>query len=633
MKILLYTLFLIGIFKTAGAQVYSADQIPKDLMPYASAVVRNNETTIEIKDKDNVVYHVKLAVTILNSNGASDGAVALWYKKGTQIKSFKGFIYDEYGKQTAKLGESDLKDSYAAQDFSLFEDIRLKYYTPSNTVYPYTVAYEYEIRTNQSLNISTWMPTGRAAMAVEHSACTLICKPDYAVRYKETNYPGQAQITDNKGLKNYNWQIDHVKARHEEPYSPNLESVVTSVRFAPQNFSYEDISGSYSNWQNLGKWYYDNLLTGRTSLPAETVQQMKDLTAGITDPKEKARKIYEYMQHKTRYVSIQIGIGGYQPFQASEVDQLGYGDCKGLVNYTQALLKAVNIDSYFCVVMAGDQKVNFLSDFAGMNQGNHAILCLPFAKDTTWLECTSKSTPFGFLGTFTDDRLVLANTPEGGKLMRTTKYTTEDNKESRKADFVITEDGKISGSMLTTFACVQFQTREGFPSDFADQVKRVKNVYPINEMNVEDYKLRHNRKPKPVIAENIKFNAPNYASTDNGQLKFMVNPINRIKATPREVRNRNNPLYINRGYSYEDVINYTVPPGYHPDKTLLNVNLQKPFGSYTASVTVVDNQLIYTRKFKLVDGTYSKDAYSDFVDFYEAIVDADNYSITMVKNK
>ena len=48
---------------------YDASLIPKDLLPYASAVVRNEEITIEVKDLDNAIYHVKRAITVLNKNG------------------------------------------------------------------------------------------------------------------------------------------------------------------------------------------------------------------------------------------------------------------------------------------------------------------------------------------------------------------------------------------------------------------------------------------------------------------------------------------------------------------------------------------------------------------------------------
>src|SRR3546814_15272406 len=82
---------------------------------------------------------------------------------------------------------------------------------------------------------------------------------------------------------------------------------------------------------------------------------------------------------------------------AEEVDRLSYGDCKGLANYTQALLEVVGIPSVYTEVNAGDHQRSYLPDFASFGQGNHIILCVPLDGDTTWLECTSKETPFGYL--------------------------------------------------------------------------------------------------------------------------------------------------------------------------------------------------------------------------------------------
>ena len=44
------------------------------------------------------------------------------------------------------------------------------------------------------------------------------------------------------------------------------------------------------------------------------------------------------------------------------------------------------------------------------------------------------------------------------------------------------------------------------------------------------------------------------------------------------------------------------------------------------------NQLIYKRKLQIFDGTYSKDNYSDLVDFFQTVIDSDDYTVSLIKN-
>ncbi len=279
------------------------------------------------------------------------------------------------------------------------------------------------------------------------------------------------------------------------------------------------------------------------------------------------------MQDKTHYISVQVGIGGYQPFLASDVDKQNYGDCKALVNYTQALLKAVNIDSYYCVVQSGRQyKVSLQPDFPSMQQGDHVILCVPFKNDTTWADCTSQTIPFGYLGAFTDDRTVLAVTPNGGKLMHTPKYSADDNLKRRKADFVINEAGELSGSMITTFKGADYEYRDELINEpRSEQVKILQRIYPVNNLDVESFALKQDRSFDPVTTENLKLRARDYASLTDGKYYFMLNPVNRSYGCgrPGELRNRLNSVYINRGYTDEDDVIYTIPAGYHLEKVPL----------------------------------------------------------------
>ncbi|WP_374948138.1 DUF3857 domain-containing protein [Mucilaginibacter sp.] len=636
MRALYICLFSCMLALTAGAQgLYNANLIPQELLPYASAVMRNNEVTLEVKDPDNTIYHVKTAITVLNKNGVDIAHIILWHNRTNLIRYVKGMVYNEFGQATGKFTEKEFSDVNATSQMSLFEDSRVKHYVPSNGSYPYTIEYEYEIRSKQSLNFKDWQPNEHLGLAVEKSTFNFICKPDFKIRYKEINMPQGVTIGSTKdGLKTYTWKVANLKAIKYEPYSPNSDEVLSTVKIAPESFKYEGITGNFTNWNQLGQWSYDKLLAGRQALPAGTVQQITTLTAGITDPKLKAKKIYEYMQGKTRYISVQIGIGGYQPFPASDVDNLNYGDCKALVNYTQALLKAANIDSWYCMVKSGSDRVSMLTDFASMNQADHAILCLPFKNDTTFVECTDQKMPFGFLDDFTDNRTVLACTPTGGKLINTTKYPSLQNTQQRNAAFVINAEGTLSGNVSTIFKGIQYGNHsELMDEPLAEQVKSLQRTYTaFNNLEVEKCTYKQDKKQLPAAIENLKIQSRDFATAENGRLYFSANPLNRTIHTIRDVRNRVNPVFIDHGYLDEDEITYMLPEGYRPDMAMLNIAVDKPFGKFKVSMAINGNKLIFKRILQVTEGTYEKGTYRDLVDFYQTVVDADNYNVTLVKN-
>lgn len=616
-------------------QNYDASLISKDLLPYASAVVRFQQVNIEVKDLENATYHIKQAVTIFNKNGDDMAEIEIAHDKNSSIKYVKGAIYNSAGKLTGKFSESDFEDVNGYDGFSLFQDVKVKHYRPVVMDYPYTVEFEYEKREKQTLAFDDWTPNPWLNTSVEKSTFTFTCKPDFNIHYKEINLPVTANYSTNKdGMKIYNWQVSNIKAIREEPYSPNPEKVLSAVKIVPEKFSYCGLQGNFTNWNELGKWVYDKLISDRQQLPQTTIQYIKDITAGIADPKLKAKKIYEYVQSKTHYVSVQIGIGGQQPFLASDVDQLNYGDCKALVNYTQALLKAVDINSWYCIVTGNSHhKTSMLNDFASMDQGNHIILCIPFKNDTTWMDCTSQTIPFGYLGDFTDDRTALACTPNGGILLHTPRYAPQDNIQQRNASFILNNEGELSGNMTTTFKGAQYDTMDGIISQsYKDQLKYMHYVYPINNMEIQKLIFKQDKSINPMTTENINLKASEYASVTGDKIYFTINPVNRFTKIPKLVRNRATDVYINEGYTDIDEISYSLPSGYHPDTEPLNVNIKTLFGSYTVTSVINGNQLVYKRRLQILDGTYPKDKYQDLVDFYQTIFDTDGSDIILVKN-
>lgn len=622
--LLALTLFFVPCF----AQInYDADLIPATLRNRANAVIRNQETIVDMQSPNNVLYGVTQSITVLNKSGDEDARLVLFYDKNTAIKSVKGEVYNEVGKLIGKFAQSDFKDESAVHDFSLFEDSRVKHYLPNISVYPYTVVYTYEIRFKQNLIIPTWTPKPDNTVAVEKSTYTFICKPTDQFRIKTQNIIVKPEEQVDEKQKKLTWRVTGLTAQRDEPYSPDLGNFQTSVKISPVDFNYYNYKGSYTNWQELGKWYYKDLLSERRTLNPATVQTIKELVKDEQNDKAKARKIYQYLQDKTRYISVQIGIGGFQPFAASEVDRLGYGDCKALVNYMQSLLSVADIESYYCVVQAGTQKKSLDVSFASMDQGNHIILCLPLKGDTTWLECTSQKIPFGFLGDFTDDRYVLACTAEGGKLLKTPKLSTANNLQVRTAQLTIDATGNVNGKLKTTFSGAQYNNHENVVGKpLLDQQKLLKEAYDIDNINFESINYEQIKEIEPKLIEQLTLSMRNYAVITNDKLFVQLNAFT-IKEVISEVRNRLMPVYLNRGYTDIDTITYELPAQAIPLIEPFHKTFECAFGTYQATAIMEGKKLIYTRKFVLNEGTFPASEYVTFTKFIADVNSADHLKL------
>lgn len=637
MKIKILTLFLLhfGISTCAFAQLmpeYDAEKIPVNLKSRAAAVIRNMETVVDMRAPENVMLKVKKAVTILNKNADERAALSIYYDKSSIIKSIKGLVLDASGQVTGKFTQNNFLDESACSDASLFEDARIKSYHPSVLAYPYTVVYEYELRYKQNLIIPDWYANPYPDVAVENNTYTFICKPEDKFRVKAVNFKGSPEENTIEKSKSLTWKVSNVNAFKREPYAPDPDSYLTYVKIAPEQFSYYGYKGNYKNWNELGKWVYDDLIKSRQTLAPNTIAAARSLVEGLSSEKEKVKKIYEYVQQKTRYISIQVGIGGFQPFPATDVERLSYGDCKALVNYTQSLLKAVDIPSIYCVVQAGSMKKSMEADFASMDQGNHIILCVPLQKDTTWLECTSQTKPYGYLGTFTDDRTVFACTAEGGRLLKTPALSTDENLLKRHAQLFINNEGDVTGTLKTELSGSQYDNYERIVSEpYTEQLKLLKKEYDVDNINFSDFKLSQRKDEHPLTTETLKLSIDRYVPKTVGRLYLVPNVFNKTNTIP-EVKNRTLPVYINRGYTDEDEIEYELPSGYQleyqPERKLVTT----PFGTYSVTISVKGNKLLYKRRLSINNGTFGANEYGEMVNFYSAIHAADREKVVLKLN-
>ncbi len=558
--------------------------LPQELTKNANAVVRLDEMNVDVKAINDLETSRKRIVTVLNENGLHKIRAVVWYDDDIKVKKAEVKIYDKFGKQIKKIRERDFKDVSAVEGSTLYSDSRVKYLDYTPVAYPFTAVFTSTIQTKNTAHLPVFSPV-EYYLGVEKSTYTLHYPQSYTVHKKELNLE-KFDVVMNDAPGKLTYVIENIAGIKSESYSPSETALKPRAYLALNKFSYEGIKAEVNDWNDFGIWTYKNLIQGRSRVDEATKNEILNLISNATSDKEKAKIIYEFMQNKTRYISVQVGIGGYQPIPADEVDKVSYGDCKGLSNYMMALLKIAGIESYYTVVQAGDEIVDLYSDFASLGQGNHVILNIPNKGDDIWLECTSQKMPFVYIGDFTDNRNVLLITPEGGKIKRTKKYETDENFQKTTGSYTLTNDGGLDVNVTVTTEGIQYSNRYYLEDrSESDKDKHYKKYWRnINNISIDEI-IHENDKENIVFTEKVKFKAEGYAVKTGDRILFAPNALNKYNSIPDRYRNRKFPLKISRGFYDVDSYEIKLPSDYKIEALPNSIVLEDKFGAYSFSVT------------------------------------------------
>jgi hypothetical protein len=307
-KILVYVLVTFSCYiAVAGDGEYDVSKIDKKLLKNANAVLRLEEVSYEIINLTRATEKNRYVITILNEKGSDWAAFYDWYNKHKEIVSIEGTLYDASGKQIKKIRKKDTEDMSGTDESSLIDDNRIRRHNFYYRVYPYTIEYEVVTEYKATLFFPSWTPQGNEKISVEKSSVTYTFPQDYKLRFKSFNYPGEPTQTFIKNKKEMKWSVENVPAILREPMAPMWHEISTMVIFGPSDFQMDDYKGNMASWQDFGKFIY-SLKEDRQELPENVKKSIHEIADPISDEHEKVRKLYEFMQKHTRYISIQLGI-------------------------------------------------------------------------------------------------------------------------------------------------------------------------------------------------------------------------------------------------------------------------------------------------------------------------------------
>jgi transglutaminase-like putative cysteine protease len=630
---------LLSVFQFSGLQAakskrdYSIMKIPPQLLVNANSVMRYYNETVERTSLKSSVKKVVYAVTVLNAAGNQSGYFAQPYFKYSHVGNISATIFDAKGKKVKKVTTDEIMDIAIESAVTLYSDSRAKVISPDYFDYPFTVEYSFSITSKSSLNMDRWQVYPTINMSIEQEDFTMITPeddPGLGVYYYLNDTSLKIDIEHLEGKTYYHLHVENLPPVRSEKFSENLADRTPVVRFAPVSFSVGGFTGSYKSWVDYGNFICD-LNEGRAVLPKQTEQMVKALSARLKDDREVMDSLYKFMQDKVRYVSVQKGLGGWQPFEAKMVDKLSYGDCKALTNYMKSLLLAANIDAKYTLVRAGQNASGVVVDFPS-NQFNHAILCVPLNGDTVWLECTSQHIPSGYLGSFTDDRYVLVVEKDGSKIVRTPAEDENINTKIRVTEVTLNTDGNCVVDVNTHNRGIFYDKNYKLYSDtHAHQKKALLDRLRFSTVSLKDFTVSESFDPVPEILYRIQVEIPRYATHSGNRLFFAPFLFSKEENYKFKQKERQNAISVRRNVSYNDTVVFHLPEGYIAGKLTPLKSCSSKYGTYSAAFRIENNDLIYTRRFVMYKGTFPASEYHEFVAFFNKVRKYDQTKVVLMK--
>lgn len=613
---------------------YSALLIPDELKENAHEVIRTEvmEFTILSEKSGEVYFHT--AITVLD-NKSSANHVAIYYDADSKIDKIEASIYDGTGRLVRKIKKNEIRDFAAVDGFSIYQDDRVKYLELSYHTLPFTIEYEYrkKLEGGHFFDYPDWR-VQQYNTAVEKSSFMVRLPTDMKFHYETLNLDIEPKIGGdgkNSNYTCYTWQVSNLPALDEEDYGPTSSEILPLVNISPDAFQFDRYKGSMANWKDFGAFLYE-LYEGKNNLPEEMVAKVHELTDGVEEPKEKINILYKYLQENMRYVSVQLGIGGFQPFDAEYVYRNKYGDCKALSNFMKSILEEAGIEAYPVIIYSGNPYYKVKEEFT-TSKFNHVIVYVP--SEDYWLECTSSNYPPNFIGYGNSDRNVLLVTPEGGKLVRTPKLDAEANLEENIATVTLLSDGSATINGRGTFTGADHEMYRYIESSKSgnDLEEWFTENSSIPSFHIESLAIKSEpMEPKSNLDYSV--GVRRYCSKAGKRFFVPLNTINPYNHLPSKLNERHFPIVLNRGYVERDSFTFKIPDGYEiesmPDP---EVELKSDFATYSVKLEKQEEGLKYTRTFQVQPTRLPAEEYDKFREFFLEVSKMDNMKMVLVEKR
>lgn len=599
--------------------------LPSSSMAQTTTILENF-ARFECQSINSGTYSEHISMRIDNKRGLNDGNFVCFCSNDRELKKFSGTITDANGKVVKKIKRSDLTRSEYSTALAS-DDYRFIYQMDTPLGYPITVTYDWEVAYTDHLNsYPPFHPIPDYEVAVDTASYTFIAKAGNTLSYRILNFEPQVKTYDAEGNRHITeFTIGHMKHMDKQDWGPTMGDRAPQIILVPNSFDWGKTHCDMTDWKTFGCWI-NQLNEGRENLTPEVKDRLHQATDTCTTDKGKVIAARKLLGEMTRYISIQLGIGGYQTASAEEVCKNGIGDCKALSNCFCAMLHEIGLPAIYTLIGTNNRKL--INDMPNFSHLNHAIAQVPLPGDTLWVECTNDICPADYRHLDMCGHDVILVHPEGGEFYTIPEYADSLNLRQIDADIEFATDGSAELTYKESNHKSQFEALWGITRMSAKDQRekflgRMECGNPtIQEMNFQTEGAR--------LDYQLKLNTTAFCKWSSNRffLPQTLLPFAPLRNTKEEAHVID---LMGDGKLIESTIRYKIPEGYVVDTKLDPLRIESPFGYLTRDMSVKDNILIVKDSYLLRSGLYPAEQFAEWVSFRKALSDSSKKKVVLKK--
>jgi transglutaminase-like putative cysteine protease len=235
-------------------------------------------------------------------------------------------------------------DAPAALESPVYTDAKMHRATLGGVAPGTLVDWSYTVETLQPIMpgdfFSGWrVTTGRLT---RRSRFVVDVPASLTPRIKERNLFFPRRVVEENGRRVYTWATQEVpKSPAAEPFAADSNDVVTTVTVGPP-----------VEWGDVARWYA-NLSRDRYAMTPALESRLAEVVGGQKSRDDSLRALYRWVAQDFRYVSVSLGMAGYQPRPPAATFETRYGDCKDKATLFVALSRRMGFRAYPVLLASG----------------------------------------------------------------------------------------------------------------------------------------------------------------------------------------------------------------------------------------------------------------------------------------